>query len=58
MDAYSVACGKFLFSADYVTTSLSSIESRFATDNGLSLRGSGADFAADLGNGVPVVHGV
>lgn len=56
--AYGVAGGILLFCADDGTTSLGLVEGAFAADYSLALRGTTSGFAADLGDGIPVVHDV
>ncbi len=55
---YRIPGGELLLRTDDGSTSLRSVESGFATDDGLFLRGSASDFAADFGDGIPVVHDV
>lgn len=57
-DTYRVSCGELLFRADDCTASLGGVEGGFASDDGLFLRCSAGDFAANLGDGIPVVHDV
>ena len=52
---YRITGGKLLFGGDYLAAALSSVESSFTTDNSLALGGATSSFAADFGNGVPVV---
>lgn len=56
--AYGIASCKFLFGADDVAISLSSVQSCLAADDGLSLRRTTGDLAADFGDGIPVVRHV
>lgn len=57
IQAYCVACGEFLFCADYGTRTLGFVQSSISTDDSLVLRGASAGFAPNLGDSVPVVHG-
>ena len=56
--AYSVACGELLLCADDGTASLRLVQGALAADHGLTLRSSATGLAANLGNGIPVVHDV
>ena len=52
--SYCISCGELLLCADDSTTTLGSVECSFSSDDGLTLSGSAADLAPDLGNCVPV----
>lgn len=54
---YCVADGEFLFGADDGSAAGGGVEGAFAADDGFALRGGAFGFAADFGDGVPVVHG-
>lgn len=56
--AYRIPGGELLLRTNDGSTSLRSVESGFATDDRLFLRRSASDFAADFGNGIPIVHDV
>lgn len=53
--AYSIASSELLFCTDDSSGTLSSIQSTFAADDGLTLRGTAARLASDLGDGIPIV---
>lgn len=53
----SVGCAVLLLCAQDVAATLSGVECRLSTDNCLALGGArAASLAANLGNGVPVIH--
>lgn len=52
-----IGAGVFLVGGDGGAAALSGVEGALASDGGLALRGAGAaDFAADLGDSIPVAH--
>lgn len=55
--AYGVADGEFLFGADDGAAAGGGVEGAFAADDGFALGAGAFGFAADFGDGVPVVHG-
>ncbi len=57
-NTYSVACPEFLLRGNDRARSLCGIEGTLASHHALPLLSTGADLAADLGNGVPLFrHG-
>lgn len=55
--AYGVSGGEFLFGGDDGAGALGFVQGAFAADDGFALRGAAVGFAADFGDGVPLVHG-
>lgn len=53
---YSIAGSKLLVRRNSSSLALGSIQGRLASQDSLSLRGSAPRLAADLGDGIPVIH--